>query len=414
MTDMTMTTRRVNPLEILRAAAVALALSMVPGATMAQSPFSPAVTINDHVVTHYEIEQRARLLEVLNAPGDLRQQARETLIDERLQQMAGARSGLTATPEEVEAGMAEFASRADMSTEAFIAALAQEGVAPESFRDFVAAGITWRNVVRARFGPRSQVTAAEIDRALTLSASEAGAQVNIAEIVIPLTPQNRDTLRADLAQLVDEVDGSIGAFAEAARAYSAAPSSRQGGSVGWRPLSSIPPQMRAMLLPMAVGDVTDPVPLGQAIGIFQMRGLQESGFVTPDLTAVEYAQVPIPGGRSEAALAEARDLRNSIDTCDDLYGVRPGGFEIVTLPIEEVPDDISVELLRLDAGEVSTNLTRANGEQLLFLMLCGRSTELPEGGREQVREALFQQRMESYANGYLAELRADAIIDESP
>ena len=381
---------------------------------LAQSPFSAAVTINDRVVTHYEIEQRARLLEVLNAPGDLRRQARETLIDERLQQIAGARAGLSATPDEIEAGMTEFASRADMDVNAFIAALSQEGVAPETFRDFVAAGITWRNVVRARFGSRAQVTEEEIDRALTLSASESGAQINVAELVIPLTPQNRDTLRADLATLAEEVDGSIGAFAEAARSYSAAPSAQQGGSIGWRPLSSIPPQMRAMLLPMAVGEVTDPVPLGQAIGIFQMRGLQETGFVTPEVTALEYAQVLIPGGRSAAALAEAEELRDSLDTCDDLHGVRPGGFEIVTLPVEDVPGDISVELSRLDAGEVSTGLTRGNGDQLLFLMLCGRSTELPEGGREQVREALFQQRMESYADGYLAELRADAIIDESP
>lgn len=409
-----MTTRRDRRRPFLNAVAGALALCIAAGASLAQSPFSAAVTINDRIVTHYEIEQRARLMEVLNAPGDLQQEARENLINERLQQIAGARSGLSATPDEVEEGMAEFASRADMDTDSFVAALEQEGVAATTFRDFVAAGITWRNVVRARFGARSQVTSEEIDRALTLSASEDGAQINLAELVIPLSPQNEDTLRADLATLVEEVDGSIGAFAEAARAYSAAPSSEQGGSVGWRPLSSIPPQMRAMLLPMAVGEVTDPVPLGQAIGIFQMRGLQETGFVTPEVTAVEYAQVLIPGGRSDAALGEANALRNRLDRCDDLYGERPDGFEIVTSPIEEVPGDISVELMRLDAGEVSTNLTRRDGDQLLFLMLCGRSTELPEGGREQVREALFQQRMESYADGYLAELRADAIIDESP
>ena len=94
--------------------------------------------------------------------------------------------------------------------------------------------------------------------------------------------------------------------------------------------------------------------------------------------------------------------------------MRPGGFEIVTLPAGDLPGDIALELLRLDANEISTNLTRADGTQLLFLMLCGRSTELPEGGRDEVRAALFQQRLESYAAGYMAELRADAIIEENP
>ena len=417
MTDMNMTTRADRPRAIgaLKALAAVLAVFLAGLApAMAQSPFSAAVTINNRIVTNYEISQRAQFLEVLNAPGNLMERARETLIDERLQQEVGARFGLLAGPDEIEEGMAEFAGRANMNTEAFLGALQNEGIAPETFRDFVSAGITWRNIVRARFGPRAQVSEDEIDRALTLSASDGGAQINIAEIVVPITPENEDQIRADIAGLAETLDGSIGAFSEAARAYSAAATGRQGGGLGWRPLSSIPPQMRAMLLPMDVGDVTDPVPLGPAIAIFQLRGLDETGFVSPQVTAVEYAEVLIPGGQSAEALAEAQDLRDTIDTCDDLFGVRPGEFEIVTLPIEDVPGDISLELARLDANEVSTGLTRASGTQLVFLMLCGRSTALPDGGREEVRQALFQQRLESYAQGYLAELRADAIIDENP
>ena len=417
MTDMTMTPRTDRPrlITALKTMAAACALSLA-GLTpaLAQSPFSPAVTINDRIVTNYEISQRVLFLEVLNAPGNLQERAREALIDERLQQEVGARFGLLAGPDDVETGMEEFAGRANMSTEAFLGALQNEGVAPETFRDFVAAGITWRNIVRARFGARAQVTEDEIDRALTLSASDGGAQINIAEIVVPITPENADQVRTDIGRLAETLDGSIGAFSEAARAYSAAATGRRGGDLGWRPLSAIPPQLRAMLLPMTVGDVTDPVPLGPAIAIFQLRGLDETGFVAPVVTAVDYAEVLIPGGQSPEALAEARDLRDSIDTCDDLYGVRPGGFEILTLPMADVPGDVALELARLDANEVSTGLTRADGTQLLFLMLCGRSTELTEGGREEVRAALFQQRLESYAQGYLAELHADAIIDENP
>lgn len=417
MTDMNMTTRADRPrltlsLKAMAAACAVVLVSLTPAA--AQSPFSPAAVVNDRIVSNYEVAQRARFLEVLNAPGDLRERALESLIDERLQQEVGARFGMLAGPDDIETGMEEFAGRANMSTEAFLGALQNEGIAPETFRDFVAAGIAWRNIVRARFGARAQVTEEEIDRALTLSASDGGAQINIAEIVIPITPENSDQVRADIGRLAETLDGSIGAFSEAARAYSASATGRQGGGLGWRPLSAIPPALRALLLPMDVGEVTEPVPLGPAIAIFQLRGLDETGFVAPQVTAVEYAELLIPGGQSPEALAEAEDLRNTVDTCDDLYGVRPGGFEMVSLPIGDVPADISLELARLDANEVSTNLTRADGTQLLFLMLCGRSTDLPEGGREEVRAALFQQRLESYAQGYLAELRADAIIDENP
>ncbi len=407
-----MTIRADRP-RILTALA-AMAALMMPLPAAAQSPFSAAVEVNDSIVTYYEIDQRIRFLEVLNAPGNLPELARERLIDERLQRQAGERLGLTATLEQVEEGMEEFAARANLSVDAMAAALQNEGIALETFRDFVASGITWRNIVRSRFGPRAQVSEDEIDRALTLSATEGGAQINFAELIVPLQGANADEARALITRLSETTDGSIGAFAQAARQYSASGSRNNGGGLGWRPLSTVPPQLRALLLPMEVGGVTDPIPMGNAIGIFQLRGLDENGFVTPDVIAVEYAIVPIPGGQSDAALAEAQDLRDDLDTCDDLYGVRPGGFEIVSLPIADVPADISVELTRLDANEVSTNLTRNNGADLLFLMLCGRSTELPEGGREEVRQALFQQRLESYAAGFLAELRADAIIDETP
>ena len=390
-----------------------LAMCLAAGSALAQpSPFSAAVTVNGQAVTHYEINQRVAFLELLNAPGDLVQTARETLIDERLQGAVGDRLGLTADPDQVEAGMAEFAGRANMDVQTFLAALQAEGIAAETFRDFVSAGVTWRTIVRQRFGPQSQVSEEEIDRALTLASSDEGAQINFAELVIPITPDTGEEARARITQLAETLDGSIGGFSAAARDNSAAGTALQGGSVGWRPLSSIPPQLRAILLPMPIGGVTEPVPLGNAIAIFQLRGLEERDFVTPRVTAVEYAEVLIPGG--VAAMPEAVALRDSLDVCDDLYGIRPGGFTITTLPVGDVPGDISLELARLDANEVSMSLTRANGTELLFLMLCGRSVELPEGGREEVRDSLFQARMESYATGYLAELRAEAIIDETP
>jgi peptidyl-prolyl cis-trans isomerase SurA len=125
-----------------------------------------AARVNDDIVTNYEIQQRRRFLSLLNAPGDVVAQARETLINERLQVQAARRFGVLATAEEIEDGVTAFASQANMSAQQFINALGQSGVAPETVRDFISVGISWRNVVRARFAASSQVTDAEIDRAL--------------------------------------------------------------------------------------------------------------------------------------------------------------------------------------------------------------------------------------------------------
>jgi peptidyl-prolyl cis-trans isomerase SurA len=123
----------------------------------------------------------------------------------------------------------------------------------------------------------------------------------------------------------------------------------------------------------------------------------------------------MPGGRSDETLAKARVLAGRVDRCDDLYGVAKGQpaevLERGTLAPAEVPTDIAYELSKLDPGEVSTALTRANGQTLVFLMLCGRTTKLNEDvNREEFSIGLRNRRLTALADGYLAQLRADARI----
>jgi len=61
---------------------------------------------------------------------------------------------------------------------------------------------------------------------------------------------------------------------------------------------------------------------------------------------------------------------------------------------------------------VSTALTRANGQTLVFLMLCGRTPEIEGEGpsNEQLGVMIRNQRIDSFAAGYLEQLRAEARI----
>jgi peptidyl-prolyl cis-trans isomerase SurA len=134
-------------------------------------------------------------------------------------------------------------------------------------------------------------------------------------------------------------------------------------------------------------------------------------------------------------------VKGEIDTCDDLSG-RAKGLPEERLVREskataEVPSDVALELAKLDDNEVSEGFSR-NGVPIV-LMLCGRTYEIPgftdrpvtaegEGevdpetgepvaaapapqpGRAEIRARLINQRLNAYAEGYLAELRADATI----
>ena len=76
----------------------------------------------------------------------------------------------------------------------------------------------------------------------------------------------------------------------------------------------------------------------------------------------------------------------------------------------EVAGDEAIALAKLDPNEFSPLLPRQGGSVLL--MLCARIPELPqEISREEIRNRLANQALAQYAEGFLAELRADAHIE---
>ena len=389
-----------------------LAVTLSPAALQAQSLFSPAITINGDVVSRYELDQRTQFLRLLGAPSDPDKLAFEQLVEDRLKFQAAAEMGVTVSPEDLRAGMEEFAARADMSADEFIGELSGAGVSEESFRAFVEVGLVWRDVVRARFLAQARPSEAEIDRAIG-SGGSGGLRVLLSEIVMPLTPTNQQAVMAK-AEEIAQIK-SIDAFSAEARQVSATNTRDRGGRMDWVPLNELPPALRPAILALSPGDVTPPLQLSNAIALFQLRDLAEIVGQAPSYAAIDYAMFFLAGGRTADTLETGQKLIDSIDTCDDLYGIAknqpPGTLQRQSLPPSEIPSDVAVELAKLDPGETSLALTRNNGQSLMLLMLCGRTSAGNEdASREDVANALTAQRLEAFAASYLDQLEANALI----
>ncbi|RYG92397.1 peptidylprolyl isomerase [Loktanella sp. IMCC34160] len=384
---------------------------------MAQGLFSPAITVNDKVVTNYEINQRVLLLQLFRTPGNLPELAREQLIDDRLKAQELDRAGLRLSEEALETEMTAFAQRANLGLDQFIAQLASAGIAEATIRDFVGTGAAWREYIRSRYGARVEITEADIDRALGQSAGNGiQIQVLLSEIILP-APEERPEMAAQAAAIANDIAQmtSTAAFSAAAREYSALPTRENGGRLGWLPITNYPPQLRGLILSLDQNAVTAPLPIPNGIALFQMRGVREVTGPAPEFGAIEYAALYLPGGRTEAGLAAAARVRDAADTCDDLYGIAQDmpeeALERITLPPAEIPSDVAIELARLDPGEVSTTLTSADGQTLVFLMLCGRTPVLEgEVDRGAIRNQLRGQRLTGLADALIADLRASATI----
>lgn len=397
----------------LAGGALALAASLT--GVQAQGLFDPVAQVDEALITEFEVQQRIRFLQILGARGGTRGEVLEELIKDRLRIAETEALGVTLNADQLQGGLEEFAARANLTADEFVANLERGGVARETFRDFVAAQVIWRDYIRARFSARVQISDREVDRALAGASGSSGIEVLISEIIIPAPPDRASAVLAQAEEIAQST--SPAEFSSFARRFSATASRGAGGRLPWTPISDLPPVLRPLLLALGPGEVSAPLPIPNAVALFQLRDIRETSVPARNFSAIEYAAYYIPGGRTAEALARARQIAASIDRCDDLYGVAQGQPESVldrgSLPPDEIPDDIAIELSKLDPGETSTALTRANGQTLVLLMLCGRTPALEQDqeiDRDAVADQLRNQRLTAFSDNLLDQLAAEATI----
>ncbi|WP_400087988.1 peptidylprolyl isomerase [Yoonia sp. R78084] len=398
----------------MAAVAAALIGTCVGPSAIAQGQLSAVITVDDRVVTQYELTQRIRLLELFRTPGDLNEAARNALIEDRLKQQEMARFDVTISEDVLQQELEAFAERANLTLPQFTQVLAQNGVDFNTLRDFVEIGVLWRDYVRARFSRQVTITDSDVERAIAQRGNaRSQLEVLLSEIIIAAPPD-----RAARAQQAADQISRMRSFAEfeaAARQVSALPSREDGGRLGWLPIDNYPPQIRAIILELEPGEVTEPIEIPNGIALFQLRGTREALRPAQAPVSLEYAAYYIPGGKSDAGLRQAAAVSDQVDTCDDLYGVaRNQPAEVLdrlTVAPAAIPDEIALELARLDPGEVSYNLTRDNGETLVFLMLCARNAAGADTlDPAVVRQQILSQRLTALADALLEDLRASAVI----
>jgi peptidyl-prolyl cis-trans isomerase SurA len=425
---------RIRPAASLKAALLgASILGLSAFATVAQdtgNPFAPRLVINEHVISNYEVEQRALFLQLLRVPGDPEKEALKGLTEDRLGAQAARALSIKLTPEQVSVGMEEFAKRANLTTDEFVKALSDGGVEPQTFRDFVAAGLLWREVIRAKFGGSVRISETQIDRALAETARKPDVKLLLSELILPVRDGDVDAALEEARSIKAQVN-SENAFATAARQYSAAPTANRGGRLDWMPISNLPPAIVSQVVTLGPGDVSDPIVVPDAVVLFYLNNLSEGESAMPSDVQVDYARFALPAGMDVAT------VQAQTDRCGDLYPLARGLPETslvqTTSSMSDVPQNIGLDLAKMDPGE-SIAQVQPDGTTVL-LMLCSRTGTLPDAApatpdaqtgtdaasetpapagpdREAVRTQLGNQQLALLAAGFMEELRSEAIIKE--
>ena len=375
------------------------------GPVLAQSLFDQVISVDRAAITKYEINQRILFMEIFKSLESDKQNAKESLIEDRLKMAAARRASIMLSEQDLIESMSNFAANFNRSLNKMLEDLTVKGLDEQAFRDYVETRTNWRKVVTRRFASRSNPTESEIDRAMASTGTRGGIRVLLTEIVLPASPDQLINAQQTAKRLTRIK--SPKQFSEQARLLSASQSRENGGKLEWINLNDLPKGLRPIISGLRPGQITKPLKVENAIVLFQLRNVAETASIAPAVSAIEYAQLLGP----VSALVTAN---SKVDTCDDLYSLAKTDPLLELFVQSQMPDqinpNIALRLISLDKNETNILITPET-DQADMLMLCARVyTALEDVSRSQVASNLRSARLTSFADNYLAELRSNAKI----
>ena len=135
------------------AASLLLAAFVVPQTFAPARAEQIAATVNTIVITSGDVAKRVKFLQLRgDTKGNLKQKAKQELVDEVLMRQEIIRTGTSVSTDDVDAAYERFAKNNKMSTAQLTQILTRAGVGPEHFKAYIGVSMSWPKTVAARFG----------------------------------------------------------------------------------------------------------------------------------------------------------------------------------------------------------------------------------------------------------------------
>ncbi|MHB8530966.1 MAG: peptidylprolyl isomerase [Caulobacteraceae bacterium] len=404
-----------------------------PPASAEPPPLSEGVvaTVNDQIISSYDVIQRMRLLIVTsgiqptkeNLP-EIQAEALRSLIDEDLElqelqkESKTQKFDLIASSKDIDDELADIARSNNTSADQLLAQLAAQGVGPETFRDQLKAEISWRGWIRGRYGTRLAIGEDQIKAyQARLQAEEGKPQYEISEVFLDAARAGgEDAAMKGAGELIAQLQKGA-PFAAVARQFSASPTAANGGDVGWISPGEMPPEVDRALESLRAGQLSAPIPVKDGVYIIYLKQRRAPG--SEMLFNLKQAAVALDKNASAdqlaAASAKLESLRPRLKGCDNLAaeaakvpGVVAGDLgeaaaKDLAPPFRQAAEALPVggvsEPIRTDAG-------------LHLIAVCGKHLSGAETlTHDQIESRLYGQQLSMIAKRYLRDLRNSATID---
>ena len=397
------------------AAFMVAALAGAASPAMGQAAEGVAAIVNDHVISTFDVRQRAGMLLVsagIERTPEMEQRARaqalRDLIDERLQILEAAKFEVTVSQQEVNSRLTDIASQNNTDVAGLTRQLAADGISLSTLRSQIEADIVWSRLISGLYGTRLRVSETEVtETQARIAANATRPQYQISEIFLPADNEAEfNEMEQGALRLLQEMQRGA-PFPLVARQFSAAPSAVAGGDIGWIASTELQPELQAVAEQLQPGQVSLPVRTPRGVYIIAVRD-RRSGAPAGSASVVTLRQVTAPAARANA-LERIRTAG-----CANLDRQAGGieGANVIDLgqaTESDLSPAIQQRITGIGAGGASAVATE--GEQASVIFVCARQVggaNIPS--REQIEGQLREAELAMVAERHLRGLRREATI----
>lgn len=384
--------------------------------------------INGDVITQTDIEQRVQLLAIANGgqiPPEERQRVAEqvlrNLIDETIEIQAAKDDKIDIKKSDIDKTVQRVAQNTKQTPEQLAAFLQQNGSDIRTLRRQIEGEIAWQRLQHEKIESGVTVGDDEVKAVLNkLNASKGTEEYRVGEIFMSATPateaQTLDNANKILTQL-----RSGASFAGYARQYSEASTAAVGGDLGWVRPEQLPAPLATALRDMPAGSISNPIPVPGGFSIIAVQDTRK--ILTPDprdaVLSLKQVSITFPKGTTRPAaepiVARFAEAAKNIGGCggtDKIASEFHG--EVVTsdgVKMRDLPPALQRLMLPMQVGQ-ATQPFGSLDEGVRVLVICGRDEANQSApSYDDIYQQLNDERVNSRARRYLADLRRDAVIE---
>lgn len=417
--------------------ATALAALLPAGLVHAQPIDRIAAVVNEDIILQSELDRAIANITAQYAgsstqlpPADvLARQVLERLVLTRLQVSRARESGIVVSDQDVAQAIAGIAQQNGFSPEQLQAQLARDGMTMDDFRRSLHDEIATQRLRQGFAQGRIHVSEAEVNAALAQArgAAAGGTQYRLAHILVALpegaTPEQIATGQQKIDGIKSLLDRGEMDFAAAAVRYSDSPNALEGGDLGWRPESEIPPAFVNEIKTLQAGQVLGPIRGSsgfQLVRLIETRSAAESGPMMLTQYHLRHILIRSEGADDAAVRAQLETLRARANGGTDFAklasehsqdpGSRDNGGDIGWVDAEAL-GPVATTVATMRDGQISAPMQVPGGWHIVQRIAERRSEVSDEQQRAVIRENIGRRKLEDEYNRFLQEMRGDAYVD---